>query len=231
MSKTVAEIRTRAIENLQDFDRSKPVFTTPQYDLAIKSAYQALAARMPWPHVHTSSGLTISANSDTLTMATNLGSDVRIRLRSTGEFLINTTVETIDMMRRGNPSGNVFQIPRWVAFWREPGSSGTDLHGRVYPGARVAEVCDIFTDKIPDELVGPALNAQNVLFDTTAAEALILKVSSTMLSRAPADEIAKLKINPTIVKEWNRDMELMLYRAAATHNDIESAGYTHRYVS
>lgn len=231
MSKTVREIRDRVIENLQDFDRSKPVFTIPQYDLAIKGAYQNLASRMPWPHVDSGSLLTITAGSDTFTLQTNLGGDVRIRLRSNGNVLTNVTREEIDMLRSGHPAPETFfAIPYAVALWREVGSSGTDLHGRCYPGAKVSEVCDVFYDKIPDELVGPALNTQNVLFDTTAAEALVLKVSATMLRRTPADEVAKLKINPEVVKEWDADLERMLYRAAATWNDIQSAGYTHRYV-
>lgn len=224
-------VRDRVIENLRDFDRAKPAYSVPEYDRAIIGAYQLLASRMPWPHAHTDSGLTLGPNSDSFTLTTNLGSDVRIRLRRTGEFLTKLTVEELDAFREGQPSATLApSVPQFYALWIDRGSAGTDLKGRCWPPALASEACDIFTSRIPAELVGPALDAQNVLFDISALEALILETSASLLGRMTPDQAAKLMVNPQIASKWMRDSEILLYRAAATHEDIESVGRTMRWV-
>lgn len=231
MSVTVRAIRDRVIEKLQDFNRTSPVFTIPQIDLEMKGAYQVLAAKMPFPHVYSTNLLTIAANTDTFTLPTNLGSDIRIRLQSIGRFLYKVDAEELDSFRNLQfQFPQAASIPLYFTLWNEPGALGTDLHGRVWPPAKQAEVCDVYYSRIPPELVGPTLESQDILFDIDAAEALINKVSADLLDRLTPDDAAKLKLNPQIARKWDKDSELMVYRAAVTRHNIEDSGRTQRWV-
>jgi hypothetical protein len=232
MASTVQVVRDRVIENLQDFDRSKPAFSIPQYDIAIKGAYQIVAARMPWPHVHTASGLTLTAGVDTFTLSTNLGGDLRLRRRSDGFFLEKVTVEQLDAYRTGVTAtnlANVASTPWCFAVWLQPGTAGTDLSGRVFPPPNAANVSlDTYFSQIPTALSSTALDSDNVLFDVTTVEALILKVSVTQLAKLPKSEMDRLMIDPSIGKEWKEDYERTVYRATGNRFDQDSNNATYQ---
>lgn len=231
MSATVITVRNRVIENLRDFDRAKPVYSVPEYDIAIKGGYQILAARMPWPHVYTASGLTLGPLSDTFTLATNLGSDIRIRVRSSKLFLRKVTTDEMDSIRAGVTSPDGAAVPRYFAIWNAPATAGTDIQGRVWPPAKDAEACDIYYSKIPTALSSIALDADSVLFDESAVECLILKLSADLLDGMDDADVARLKINPKKSGLWRADMERTLYREAGLQHDIADVGRVQRWVA
>ena len=245
MGVPLRKIRDRVRMRLRDTDSEHPSFTSIEVDQAVCESYLTLQSRLQPPDLYTAGGLTIAAGGDTFQLPATVvqytggdggaeyAGDVRIRLASNGQFLIKQTVEELDAWRQGSPTVHL-AIPHNFALWEE---KDQDVQGRCWPGARVAEVCDLFVALSADDLrdfVGSG--AQNmddveVLFSRVAANALVLYVAADLLTRMTDEDLRLRKLNPQVVPLWQREAEVLLYQEAARRHDLEGIGRVQRWVS
>jgi len=162
MSVALRRVRDRISMKLRDTDARKGTFDAVYLDNAICEAYLALQGRLPPPDLYTASAFTIGAGGDTFTMPTSVtqwtgndggaeyAGDFRIQLASNGQFLQKRTVEELDSMRNRLPTVSpALSIPYLYALWEE---NDQDVQGRCYPGAKVAEACNLFRTFKADDL-------------------------------------------------------------------------------
>lgn len=226
------EVQLWIRELLNDINASRFAYSTPQVIQQMQFGYQMIGARLPKPHIYRASDLTIAAGSDTFTLSSReYAADVRIRLRSTGEFLTKRTAAQIDARRQGNPTV-VLGRPREFCLWEEVDvhaalNTAMDNKGRVFPGAKSAEVCDVFHDFLPGSLPANAAGdwyIERIELGKGAAHALALHVAARLLAKLPADELERLKLERATGAIWDRDAETLIYRESVRMHQIQSAG-------
>jgi len=245
MAIALRRIRDRIRFRLRDFDATNGSYTGPEYDQYICDAYLAMQSRLHRPDLYTSSAFTISAGTDLFSLPATVlqytgndggaeyAGDVRIRLRSTGDYLVKNTVEELDAWRDGDQNV-VLAIPRHFALWEDKDQA---VQGRCHPGAKVAELCDLFAPLTADDLrdfVGGGtsdLDDVEVLFSRVAAQALVYGVAAELLLMMPDDEATRRRINKAVVQKWERMSEVMLDSEEARRHDVEDVGRVQRWQS
>lgn len=244
MAIALRRLRDRIRGRLRDTDAQAPTFVPVEYDQAISDAYLELQSRLPAARLYTASGLTIGAGGDTFTLPATVAQytggdggaeyrgDVRIRLQSTGRFLTKSTTDEIDAFRDLSPTVYL-SVPEHYALWEEKDQT---VRGRVYPGARVAEICDLFVTLEADDLrdfIGSGADDMDdveILFSRTAATALIYYAAADLLTRMAPEEQQKRRINPQVVPLWLKAADTLLYREAGRRHDLEDTGRVQRWV-
>lgn len=240
-------VRERVWIALGDTDARRRVFDPIKLDQALCDAYVRLQARLPAPTVSTASGLTISAGADTFNLPTTVSQwtgnnggaeyrgDVRIRLRSTGNYLTKRTPEEIDSFREGQPSATPhLGIPTDFCLWKEKDNT---IQGRCWTGARDAQVCDIFVTLEADDLRDFIGSATDDLDDVTlqlsrfGTQALIDHACARLLGRATAEQAAQLGIDKGAARDFEKDAEIGLHKERLRHHSIASVGRIQRWKS
>lgn len=238
-------IRDRVRERIRDTDDKRPSFDVIEVDMAIADAYLVLQARIPRPRLYTASAFTISAGGDEFNLPTaavtgwtggdgqaEYGGDVSIRLRSQARFLRRRTIEELDGLREGETT-IALGIPRDFALWEE--SDGT-VRGRVHPGAKAAESCDLFRALMADDLrdyVGSGTEGMEqveVQFSRTAGQALVLYAASDLLLRMTTEDLALRRMDRGAARFWLAEAQRMIYQDAARAHDLSDVGRVQRWV-
>jgi hypothetical protein len=226
-------------------DARRVGFSGPEIDQAVADAYLILQSRLPAPDLVTPSGLTISAGGDTFTLPNTVtqwtgndggaeyAGDVRIRVRSTGQFLRRRTVDEVDQWRNFTPTVHL-SIPDVFCLWEE---KDNDVQGRCYPGARDDVVCDLYASLAADDLrdfIGSGTDDMDdveILFSRTAATALVLYTSADLLARMTEEDLSARRLSRIVAPDWRREADVLLYQEAARRHDIDGVGRTMRRVS
>lgn len=245
MAIALRRIRDRIRGNLRDYNLAHPVRDPVEVDQAICDAYLELGSRLPAPELLTTSGLTISAGADTFQLPSTVtqwtandggaeyASLVRIRLRSTGQFLSKLNVEEIDAFRNGQ-SAVLPSIPQFFALWEDKTQGA---QGRCYPGAAAAEVCDLFVRLNLDDLrdfIGTGsddMDDVKLQFSRLAADALVYQASGWLLASIPNPDADALGIDKSIAPVWLKAAASLAYGEALRRNNLETVGRTQRRVS
>jgi len=247
MSIALRRVRDRISMKLRDTDARKGTFDTVYLDNAICEAYLALQGRLPPPDLYTANAFTIGAGGDTFTMPTSVtqwtgndggaeyAGDFRIQLASNGQFLQKRTVEELDSMRNRLPTVSpALSIPYLYTLWEE---SDQDVQGRCYPGAKVAEACNLFRTFKADDLrdfVGAGtdtLDNVEVMFSRLGTVALVYHVCAELVASMPEDDLKLRRLNPAVAQLWMQMSEDALYNEACARHDIDSVGRVQRWVS
>jgi len=240
-------IRDRIRVRLRDQDDKFPTYSGVEVDIAIADAYLALQAQLPAPHLYTASAFTISAGGDTFTLPATVtqwtgndggaeyAGDVRIRLQSTGLFLIPMTVGEIDAYRNGTPDASIhLNRPYSFCLWEE---KDQDVQGRCYPGAQAAEACDLFRTLSADDLrdfVGAGTDDMDdveVQFSRIAGQALVAYVAADLLERMPESELEKRRMSSAVIPSWRREAGKLLWQEGARQKSLLEVGRIQRWIS
>jgi hypothetical protein len=245
MAIDLAMIRDRVRDELHDTDPNHGYLDQVRYDQRIADAYLELRAFLPDPKVNTETAFTIAAGGDTFTLPATVtqytGNDggaeysgqTEVRLRSNGRFLLRRSQRELDAFRSGKATVHL-GIPRLYALWEEKDQG---VNGRCYPGAKVAEACDLFHTLAADDLrdyVGTGTNTLDdveVLMSRYAARGLVLFVASDVLARMPESEAVIRKLDKSAASDWRKRAMQMLMEETARQHNIKSTGRTQRWVS
>jgi hypothetical protein len=229
----LADVRSRVRVGLQDLRNLDAPRNTIEVDNAICEAYMVLAADLPPPHLLSTGGVTLSANSSTFTLpiASNqiYGGDVRIRRQSDGIFLYRLTVEEIDARRSGHIQTTGMGKPDYFALWED---SSQVVQGRCWPIPSANEVCDLFANLVPDDLRNAATleTAGIVQFSRWGLEALVLRARANLLTAMTAEDAEARHLDKSVAPLWLADSQRLLMREAARRHDLESVGRIMRNV-
>lgn len=217
----------------RDRDHKNQARSTPEIDQLTREKYLIRYAQLPPVHVATASAFTISAGGDTFTV-TLTGTtyadagDVRIRLRSDGSFLVKQSVEQIDATRNGHPSVSL-GIPDRFCVWED--KVGV-LNGRCWPGAKDAQICDLYRDEDADVLTSATdLDAVAVILNDAGQTALAALVAAEIVESMTDEELAVKKLNRNVAKLWTQEAEKVFYLEACRRHDVESVGVIERWIS
>lgn len=238
MAVALRRIRDRVNGRLRNHDLRQPAWDDIEVDQEIAASYIACASRLPAPTLYTASAFTISAGGDTFTLPATVtqwtgndggaeyAGDVRIQLASNGQFLVKQPREIIEAYKDGIPL--VTQgVPREFALWTE---NDQDVQGLCYPGALVAQVCNLYRSlKVDDvrDFIGSAsddMDDVEVMFEREAAVALELWVAADLLERMTPEDAATRRLNQKIVPVWRSEANRLLYQAAAARHNVRDVG-------
>ena len=238
MAIALRRIRDRVRIRLRETDARKPSFVVPEIDQAIADAYLTLQARLPDAQLYTASAFTIGIGSDSFTLPTTVtewtgndggaqyGGGFKIQLVSTGRFLVKTSLEKLESIRAGI-STLPLSVPRFFTTWEE---KDQEIHGRCYPGALVAEACNLYAKMAADDVrdfVGSGFSDMDdvtVLLSRVAANALVLFTAADLLERMIQEDLNDRRINPKVAASWKREAEILLYREAGRMHAMAAAG-------
>jgi len=177
--------------------------------------------------------LTIGAGTDLFTLPTTGSTysdalDVRLQLVSTGMFLRSLTGEELDANRNGQIALTP-GVPAKYSLWED--NEGV-VHGRVYPGALVAQPVNVYRS-LSHEVPMSASDLDNaaVYLNEAACGALAADTAADLLEAMLPEEAKRRRLNQTIAGSWRRDAAKVFYQEDARRNDLESVGRTMRWVS
>lgn len=231
---TLAYVRMKVDLRLRQMDTKNRSYSTVEVDQAIREKYTLWKQKLPPAHVAETSAFTIAAGGDTFTPTLtgttySDAADIRLQLASTGHFLHGPlTVEELDAHRDSHPTV-LLSVPHYFALWEN--HQGT-LLGRVYPGAREAQVVNMFRSRSHAAITSSTdLDAAAVYFNEAACAALAASVAADLLLALPDEELAKRRLNRKIADAWNDEAKVALYQEEARRHDVEAAGRTMRWVS
>ncbi|MGQ0721021.1 MAG: hypothetical protein ACT4PE_05535 [Candidatus Eiseniibacteriota bacterium] len=229
---TMVDVRHRVREHLRDTDFRRPEWDTAALDNAIAEAYMALAAWLPAPTAVVESAGTIAANADTFTLPTAAGEEyageVRIRLRSDGSFLIQRTVEEIDMLRAGETSTVGTTRPTHFCMWEE---LDQDVICRCWPRSRDAEAYDIHrTLALADLREGASLDIETVRFSRFGVSSLVLHAAASLVTGATDEALSRLGLSRGAARTWQQQSDILLYKERERRHNVESVGRVMRLV-
>jgi hypothetical protein len=232
MATALSSLRARLQIKLRESDARKNAVNLIELDQALIDHYFLLAARLPGSRIYEASSFTISAGGDTFALPTTssrqYGGDVRVRLRSNGQFLDKLTVEELDAFRNGDDTP-VPSIPRYFCLWEE---SDQEVQGRVYPGAEAAEVCDLFAELLPaDPRAAANLEAVSLELSRFGETALLFATAADLVAAMSPEDLAERRLSKDVVPSWTRTSEVALYQEAARHHALADVGRTQRWVS
>lgn len=245
MSQALRRVRDLIRIRLRETDARFPSFVVPEVDHAICDAYLFLQARLPAAELHSASAGTISAGTDLFTLPATVtqwtGNDggaeyagqVRIRLTSTGQFLIRATQDELQAFRDGNAS-TVLSVPRYFTLWEE---KDQDVQGRCYPGALAAETYDLFVSLDADDLrdfVGTGsddLDDVEVQFSRLGTQALVRWVAADLLERMTDEDLKLRRLSRSAGDSWRKEAETLIYHEASRRHHLYSSGRTQQWVS
>ena len=234
---TLSAIRMKVRFRTRDRDHKNQARSTPEIDQMVREKYLARYAMLPPVHVSTASAFTISAGGDTFTV-TLTGTtyadagDIRIRLRSDGSFLEKKSVEQIDALRSGHATVSL-GVPDAFCVWED--KAGV-LNGRCWPGAKDAQVCDLYRDEDADVLTSATdLDAVAVILNDAGQTALAALVAADIIEQLTDEELIVRKINPAkadkVAASMRAEAEAVFYQEACRRHDVESVGRIERWVS
>ena len=245
MAISFGSVRGRVQGHLRDLAGKNATFDVIEYDQAICDAYLYAQGMLPSASVLLTTGLTLSAGTDLFVLPSTVtqwtGGDGRaeysgevvIQLQSTREILYRLRREEMDARRSGQVT---LQLGRPLEFclWEEKDQT---VRGRCYPGAQVAEPCDLFVTLAANDLrdfVGSGTQNMDVVKLQLSAKAVVgvvfLAAAELLIGMDPS-EARKRKLNPAVAGLWRQQGKQMLYREAKRHGDMESVGRSERWVS
>lgn len=232
MSVTLPSVRTRVRIKVRDSDNRNPSFSIIEVDQAIRDAYIALQSQLPPASVYSASAFTIAGGGDTFALPTSTGTieyhgKTRIRLRSNGQFLRERTVEEIDAMRNGQTTTGT-GVPTDFALWEE---NDQEVQGRCYPGAKSAEVCDLFYTLVADDFDLTAIDSSNIRFSRYGIDALVYRASAELVMTLTEEDLKLRKLNANAANFWLKESERILYREAMRQHRIGAVGRTQRNIA
>ena len=242
MPVTLAKVRDRVQGHIRDVDNRLSTFQPQELDLAICDSFLALESRLPPSSILLSSGLTIAGGGETFSLPATVSQygsaehagDVRIQRVANGQFLIRKTTEEIDAMRNFYRPSTYLAIPYYFALWREKDET---IQGRVWPGAAVADVCNLFINLMADDLrdyVGAGsgnLDTVSVNLSRLGTVALVYHVAAELLAAMSPEDAALRKISKEVAPLWMRKSDWALYEESKRRSDIEETGRTQRWVN
>lgn len=203
---------------------------------AIATGYIVNAAQLPAPMLYTASAFTIGAAGDTFTLpstVTNYGvaeyeGELHIQLVSTGLYLNKRTHDEMDALRSGQTA--VFQtVPEHYEVWWDRSSV---MQGRCYPGAKVAEACNLFRAMVlddPRDFTATDLDTVTLDLGRYGIQGLEAYVSAMMLAAMHPSEADLRKLDKSVASLWFKEAETCLYEEGCRLNALDAAGRTQRW--
>jgi hypothetical protein len=244
MAVALTRVRERVRERCQDTDNERVTFDPVQYDQAIADAYIELGGWLPAHFTNSESAFTISQGASTFTLPATVSQytgndggaeytgDIRIRLRRTGRFLTEVTMDEMDAIRDGEVTINQGE-PRLFAPYEEKDQG---VKAFCYPAAEQAEVCDLFHKLMTDDLrdfVGSGTDDMDdveILFSRLGTAALVSWVAAEMLDRMTDEQLAERKLNRGAAGNWRQSAVRMLLQEESRLHDLEGVGRLGRWV-
>lgn len=229
---TLAKLRARVQVEIRDDDNRKDSFGVVEIDNTICNAYLAMHARMGEPSLYTASGVTIAAGANTFSLPTTTtaeyAGDIALQLLSVGTFLTKCSVEEIQAWQDGQPTP-LLSIPTKFALYED---SSIIVQGIVYPGAKVAEPCNLYRALVVvDPRDAADMDAVNIVAGRYAQTALIYRAAAMLAMKMSARQLETRDLNPQIAAAWMKDSDQALYLDTARRHDLEGVGRTQRWVS
>lgn len=229
---TVPGLRNRIRVRLRETDSRRPSTSLVEIDEAICDAFLAISQRIP-ASAHVASAFTIAAGGDTFTLPVASAAQYReplvIRLRSTGEVLEKKTREEVDAFRQAQPTV-VLGIPRIYCLWEE---ADRDVQGRCYPGAKVAEICDLMKGALAEDLRVTDLDTVTINLSRDGERALVAQVAAELLAKLDEPRLQLRGFDSRSARDsvsaWRREAEEAIYREEARVNDLEGATHVQRW--
>lgn len=244
MSVTFVKLRGRVRQRLHSLDGRIANPDSVALDMALCDAYIALQADLPAPTLYTASGLTISAGTDLFTLPVTITSSgfgtgtveyagqVDIQLQSNGQWLERKTQN--ELLSWITNAGTLLGVPTIFALYQDGSQT---VRGRCYPGAKTAQVCNIYTTIAADDLrdyVGTGgtegLDTATAPLSRKAAAALVARASANLVARMDEAALKSRGINPNVAKLWMDEANDLAYQAAGDMYALESNGETQRRV-
>lgn len=239
MAIPLRKVRDRVRGRLNDTDARRPTFVVPQLDSAICDAYLALSSMIPAPTIYTASAFTISAGAETFTLPTTAttgwtGGDgeaeyagmVQIQLVSTGTFLQPISNAQMHALRSGQTSV-VTGIPERFALYE---ASNQQVNGWCYPGAKVAQACNLYRSLLYDDLrdyVGAGtddLDDVEVQFSRLGVLALVQYAASCLLGQMTDEDAQLRRIDKSVAALWRKEAWDLAYGEAMRRHNLEDPG-------
>jgi len=244
MAIPLRKVRDRVRGRLNDTDARKPTFVVPQLDSAICDAYLALSSMLPAPMLYTASAFTISAGAETFALPTAAttgwtGGDgqaeyaglVDIQLASTGTYLQHISMQQMHAIRDGSPTVLTAKPERYALYE----ASDQTVNGYCYPGAKVAEVCNLFRTLAYDDLrdyVGAStddLDDVEVQFSRLGVAALVQYAASGLLASMVKEDAELRRLDKSVAASWRKEAEELAYREAMRRHNLEDPGQVQRW--
>lgn len=244
MTVTLIKLRGRVRSRLRDSDGRMANPSIVEIDQALADAYLALQSYLPAPTLYTASALTISAGSDLFSLPVSVSGSgygtgtveyagqVELQLASNGQFLRRQTVEQVNAFRNGQ-NALVTGIPHIFALYQD---NAQVVRGRCYPGAKVAEVVNMFASLKADDLRDYVGAGSSAMDDVTlnlgrdGAASLVAQTAAMLLARMDETAIKERGINPRVADAWFAEAADLAYAEAATRHSLESTGEVQDWV-
>jgi hypothetical protein len=229
-----------------DADGRKPTPSGVEIDMAIAEGWILLGSQLPTPVLYVASAFTIAAGAELFTLPVTVASsgygtgtteyagEVRIRLTTTGQYLKKITDVELDALRDGNaivPPA----LPRFFSLYQD---GSQVIRGRCWPGAAVAQACDLWATIAPEDLRDYVGTGGAEGYDTStvggsrvAAQALVAQVSGELLSRMSDAAAAERGLDKRKAADWQREAYDLLYAEEARQHALKSTGRIQRWVA
>ena len=244
MSLAFTKLRGRVKARLRDVDGRMNNPSGLEVDMALADAYIALEADLPAPTLYTASALTISAGSDLFSLPVSVSGSgygtgtveyagqVLIQLQSTGQFLEQVTLDQLNALRNGQPTLQL-QIPNYFATYEDIGNV---MRGRAYPGAKDAQVCNLYSSLSADDLRDYVGAGSSGMDDVSAnlsregAGALVAYTSAMLVKRMTPQTLEERGINPGVADFWLAEAQKLMWQEGARRASLDSPARTQQWV-
>lgn len=248
MSVALRRIASRVAVKMNATDSRHTVLDRVRIDQELCEAYIELQAFLPAPTLYTASAFTISVNADTFTLPSTVtqwtandggaeyAGEIRIRMQQAGyyRFLKKITNDEMDAFKDALPSNPVLiGIPAYFSLYEGKDQAG---NGRVYPGAQVAQPCDLWASLAADDLRDFIGSGSDDLDDVKAqlsrggVTALIEVTAGRLLAAMDADTAKAFKLDKSVAAEWKDNGWTAAYRDYNRQQSIQETSDTQRRV-
>jgi hypothetical protein len=197
-------------------------------DQFIRNAYMAIQAQLPLQESVTASAGTISSDTFTLPTASNAEYSglVWIRLRSTGDFLTQLTTEEMTALRTGNATIPTAR-PQYFALYE---GSDQVVNGICESIPSAAETYDLHRTMVAGDFDTTAMDSTSIALGRYGVLALVSQSAAMIAASLTAEDMAKRRLNPSIIPVWFEEARVMTHKEAVRRNDLESVGREQRWV-
>jgi hypothetical protein len=138
----------------------------------------------------------------------------------------------LDSYRNGNQSVSL-GIPEVFALWEDKNQA---VQGRCYPGAKDAQVCDLWASLTADDMrdfIGSGsddMDDVEVLLSREGSTALVIYTAADLVARMSKTALEARGLDGGVAVKWHKEAQDLLYREAGRRHDLEALGRIERWV-
>ncbi len=154
-------------------------------------------------------------------------------MQSNGRFLWRRSLEELNAIRNLQAQ-TLYNVPTEFAIYEDKSNV---VQGRTYPGAKDAQVCNLYSSLTADDLrdyVGAGTSGMDDVSANLSREgagALVAYTAAALVERMSVKTLEARGLNPNVVQRWQREADSLIWQECARRNALESTGRTQRWVS